>query len=85
MENKVKVGKTIERLRKERQLSQEDLAYLSNLSLQYISDLERDKYYPSINAFFKIAVVFDISPSELMIELEKTTDLLLVYPPRIRD
>ncbi|ESU32010.1 hypothetical protein G3A_13610 [Bacillus sp. 17376] len=53
MNVKQKLGKTIKRLRTEQQLTQEDLAFISGLSLQTISDIENAKYDPLPLLFVK--------------------------------
>ncbi len=50
---------TLEQLRKDRQMSQEDLANVLKVSRQTIISLEKGKYNPSIVLAFKIAKYFD--------------------------
>lgn len=69
------LAKTIIRLRTEQQLTQEDLAYLSRLSLQIISDIENAKYDPTLDEFYRIAAVLEMKPSEIVFEMEKETNL----------
>jgi transcriptional regulator with XRE-family HTH domain len=75
MNVKHKLGKTIKRLRTEQQLTQEDLAFISGLSLQSISDIESAKYDPTLNDLFRIAAVLEMKPSELVLEMEQETNL----------
>jgi len=49
----------LERLRKERRLSQEELADILEVSRQTIISLEKGKYNPSILLAFKIAKYFN--------------------------
>ena len=57
----------LERLRKERKLSQEDLADILEVSRQTIISLEKGKYNPSILLAFKIAKYFDSTIEEVFI------------------
>lgn len=50
---------TIEQLRKERNISQYELARLMEVSRQTISSLENGRYNPSILLAFKIAKYFN--------------------------
>ncbi len=50
---------TLEQLRKEKNMSQEDLANILQVSRQTIISLEKGKYNPSIILAFKIAKYFD--------------------------
>jgi putative transcriptional regulator len=61
MENKV------ETLRKERNLSQEELGKLLNVSRQTIISIEKKRYMPSLKLAFKIAKVFDQSIEDLFL------------------
>lgn len=62
---KKQFGKNIVTLRKERNLSQEDLAAISNLHRTYIGSVERGERNISIEAISQIAVAFKIDISEL--------------------
>jgi transcriptional regulator with XRE-family HTH domain len=75
MNVKQKLGKTIKRLRTEQQLTQEDMAFISGLSLQSISDIENANYDPTLNELYRIAAVLELKPSELVLEMEKETNL----------
>ncbi|MDY0346222.1 MAG: helix-turn-helix transcriptional regulator [Acholeplasma sp.] len=57
----------LERLRKERRLSQEDLADILEVSRQTIISLEKGKYNPSILLAFKIAKYFDTTIEAIFI------------------
>lgn len=65
MENK------IEKLRKEKKLSQQKLAKLCNVSRQTINAIENDKYSPSLELAFKLSRVLSTSVDELFIYKEK--------------
>lgn len=59
----------IRKLRIERQWSQEELAYRTDLHRTYISHIENGKREISVETMCKIAKGFDITPSELMEEI----------------
>jgi transcriptional regulator with XRE-family HTH domain len=70
-----KLGKAIKRLRTEQQLTQEDLAFCSGLSLQTIRDIENAKYDPFLNELTRIAAVLGMETSELVFEIGQETNL----------
>ena len=59
------LAKNIKNLRRLKGWSQEDLAYFSNFSTNYISLLERAKRIPSIKALEVLAELFEIKLEEL--------------------
>lgn len=61
---KEEVGKRIKALRMEKGLSQEDLAYKSNLDRTYITYVENARKNVTIETLFKITQALDISLSE---------------------
>ena len=67
-------GVVIRRLRKAQNLSQEDLAFKSDLDRTYISILERGLKQPSLPTILRIAQALEILPSNLckLIEEENT-------------
>lgn len=60
-------AKVIRRLRLEKNLSQEKLAFEADLHRTYISQLERGLKSPSLQTVYKISKVLGISLSELML------------------
>ncbi len=62
------VGRNVARLRRERGLTQEQLAERSGFSQQYISDLERGRRNPTIVSLHELAQALD------------TTHVVLVLP-----
>lgn len=64
---KNKVGK----LRKEKELSQEALASILNVSRQTVSSIETDKYNPSLELAFKIANYFNTTIEDIFIYEEE--------------
>lgn len=65
MENKT-LGKIILSLRKEKNMTQQELAEKLNITDKAISKWERDLSYPDIDSLPRIAEIFDISIDELL-------------------
>ena len=63
-------GKRVRKFRMERGLSQEKLAFMSNMHRTYIGGIERGERNPSLKNIASIAKVLDIYLSELF-ELEE--------------
>lgn len=59
MDSKKRIGSNITKLRKEANMSQEDLAKILSVTRQAISNWERDKTEPSIEMIEKIGEVFN--------------------------
>jgi transcriptional regulator with XRE-family HTH domain len=64
-------GRVVHRLRKERHLSQERLADLSNLDRTSISLLERGKQSPTLRTLVDLASAMELTPSELLRQVEQ--------------
>ena len=62
----------LEELRKERDITQEDLATALQVSRQTIGSLESGRYNPSIILAFKIAKYFDMPIEEIFIYEEES-------------
>ncbi|MDO4927261.1 MAG: helix-turn-helix transcriptional regulator [Turicibacter sp.] len=61
----------LEEIRKQRQITQEELATVLEVSRQTISSLEKGRYNPSIILAFKIARYFNMSIEEIFIYEEE--------------
>lgn len=61
----------LEKLRKERGVTQEDLVQALEVSRQTISSLENGRYNPSIILAFKIARFFNLSIEDIFIYEEE--------------
>lgn len=59
------IGNNIRKMRKKRNLSQEELAKLLNIRRQTISSYERGKSIPDIYILIQMAKIFQISLDEL--------------------
>lgn len=60
------LGKKIIEMRKNKNLSQEQLAEILNVSRQTISNWENGRFYPDIDALVKISKYFNISLDDLL-------------------
>jgi transcriptional regulator with XRE-family HTH domain len=65
METKRLIGLRIKELRKHKELSQEKLADLMNISPKYLSNIERGKENPTLDTFMKIANALHMELSEI--------------------
>ncbi len=74
MASAVVIGKTIQKLRKGKKLSQEVLSGLAGLDRTHYSKIERGLRSPTIETLFKIAHALEMQPHDLMIEIEKAFD-----------
>ena len=63
---KLNIGETIKRLRKERDITQEEFAEVLGVSCQSVSRWENNSCYPDIELIPTIAAFFDISTDKLM-------------------
>lgn len=63
---KLNIGETIKRLRKEREITQEEFAEVLGVSCQSVSRWENDNCYPDIELIPTIASFFGISTDRLM-------------------
>ena len=66
-------------LRRQRLMTQEDLAEKSDRDRRNISDIENDKYKPSFETLVNLAHAFNMLPSELLLEIEKKSNFLEYY------
>ena len=66
MNTLTQLGMRIRYLRKEKKMSQLDLALEAEVNKNYISDLERGKRNPSLMILNKIAIALKIDMSELL-------------------
>lgn len=59
-------GKVLKAIRIKRDLSQEELAFRSNLDRTYISMLERGIHQPTLNSLITLSSALNMKPSELV-------------------
>ena len=60
----IKIGKQIRKLRQDKDLSQEKLAFLSGLDITYINDIENGKRNFSIVVFRRILEALSVNPND---------------------
>ena len=56
----------LRRIRHERAISQDDLAYEAEISRSYLSQLEKGVFYASLKIIGKLADVLKVEPAELL-------------------
>ena len=61
----------LEEIRKEKEMTQEDLAILLEVSRQTVNSLEKGRYNPSILLAFKIAKLFHLRIEDIFIYEEE--------------
>ena len=64
MEVRERVAKNVQRIRRERGMSQEDVAHLANVHQTYLSGVEGAKRNPSIGVLERIAKALKVDISE---------------------
>jgi transcriptional regulator with XRE-family HTH domain len=60
------VGRNVRRLRQEKELTQEQLAFEAQIDLTYIGGIERGKRNPSLLVMVRIATALGCSPEFLL-------------------
>lgn len=60
------VGRNVERLRRAKGMTQEQLAERSGFSQQYISGLENGRRNPTVVTLYEIATALDVTPVEFL-------------------
>lgn len=60
------VGRNVARLRREKGLTQEDLAARSGFSQQYLSSLERGRRNPTVITLYELAQALEVSHTALV-------------------
>jgi transcriptional regulator with XRE-family HTH domain len=61
-----KLGETIREIRKQRQITQEELAYRAQLDYSYINQIENGKRNPSMHAVQRIAQALGVQTKDLI-------------------
>ena len=59
------LAKRLKEIRAEKGLSQEELAYRSEITLSQIARIETVRINPTVSTIFKIARALDVPPSEI--------------------
>jgi transcriptional regulator with XRE-family HTH domain len=68
------LGRAIRRLRKERDLSQEELGHLAEIHPTWISHIESGRTNPAWGTVRRIAKVFDVRLSEVVLLAESLSE-----------
>jgi len=64
------IATTLKKYRETKNLSQEELAFLSGIDRTYISLIERSKRKPTVHVIYLICQSLDIRLSEFFLEVE---------------
>lgn len=73
MDMRALVGRNLARIRRERGLTQEELAIRSGFTQQYLSDLERGRRNPTIITLYEIAMALGVNHIDLVQPDEQDT------------
>ena len=65
------IGQAIITIRKEKNLSQEQLAFEAGISQHFMYRLENNLASPTIKTLEKLSAALNIKPSEILLEAEK--------------
>ncbi|MEO6452841.1 MAG: helix-turn-helix domain-containing protein [Ginsengibacter sp.] len=76
------IGKNVSRIRKERKLSQEELAYLAETDRSYIGYIENAKYNVTITKLQQIAEALKVSINELINEYVSKPEKIDIISPQ---
>ncbi|MEX2415166.1 MAG: helix-turn-helix transcriptional regulator [Paenibacillaceae bacterium] len=73
MKNELSFAKVLKFLRVKNSISQEELAFRSDLDRTYISMLERGIHQPTIATLFALSKALNIKPSDMvkLVEIER--------------
>ncbi|MGA8938655.1 MAG: helix-turn-helix transcriptional regulator [Acidobacteriaceae bacterium] len=66
-------GQVLKELRRQRGISQEELAFKSGYHPTYVSLLERGQKSPSLRTIMSLSTALDTQPSEILRQVEKLT------------
>ena len=73
--DRLTMGDRIKEIRKKRGLTQEQLAEKVDITLEYISQIERGLKIPSMQVFIKLVEVLDVSADYLLRDAVSTRNL----------
>jgi transcriptional regulator with XRE-family HTH domain len=63
-------GRILRKVRTSKGLTQEELAFRADMSVPYLSDIERGRSSPSLALIVDLAVAMEVHPAELLQELD---------------
>jgi len=69
------VGANVRRLRKERKLTQEQLAMETEIDLTYLGGIERGRRNPSISVLGRLAAALGVHPQDLFDDVPNPEEL----------
>lgn len=72
-------GLRIAELRKEKHLTQVELAHRANVNRNEVSCIEQGTYSPNLVTVFHLAYALEISPSELLRPVQEEISKLIIY------
>ena len=78
----MKLGDHLRSIRKERKLTLKDLSQLADLSVPYLSDIERGVVNPSVETVQKIARAYNITIKDLFSGVEDPGELTQATYPK---
>ncbi len=82
----IRLGKRLRGLRKERNLTLNDLGQKADLSVPYLSNIELGKVTPSIDMLQKIASVYNMTVKDILTDVEELgISLDKIYPDGFKD
>ena len=67
----VVLGQVLRRLRNERNMSQEDVAFESGVDRSFLSEIERGIHQPSVSTLFRIARALGMTASAVLAAVEE--------------
>ncbi|MEE9903762.1 helix-turn-helix domain-containing protein [Acinetobacter junii] len=62
----IQFGQLVRKYRKERNMSQEQLALLCNMDRSYLGRIERGEVNPTLEKIYELATALEIMPKELL-------------------
>lgn len=65
MDVRARVGQNLQRIRRDKDLSQEELAHRANVHQTYLSGVESGKRNPSVMVLERIAIALEIDVADL--------------------
>lgn len=77
MDYQTLINSNIKRLRLENNLTQEEFAEKIGISIQGLSNIERNRYQPTADTVDKICKTFKIMPCELLINQAKENEEII--------
>lgn len=71
MDVRARVGQNVQKLRRDRDLSQEELAHRANVHQTYLSGVESGKRNPSVVVLERIAIALEVDISDFFRQPKK--------------